>query len=54
MAIESVVPHDLAKGLDHLAMYWTEELAPLNNSAGIVEECWQLQSDEWICAGIHS
>ena len=53
MAIESVVAYDLAKGLDHLAMHWTEELAPLNKSTGIVEECWQLQSDKWIGAGIH-
>ena len=53
MAIESVVAYDLAKGRDHLAMHWTEELAPLNKSTGIVEECWQLQSDKWIGAGIH-
>ena len=35
IAIESVIAHDLAKGLDHLAMYWTKELAPLNKATGL-------------------
>ena len=35
IAIESVIAHDLAKGLDHLAMHWTKELAPLNKATGL-------------------
>ena len=35
IAIESVIVHDLAYGLDHLAMYWTKELAPLNKATGL-------------------
>ena len=35
IAIESVIVHDLAHGLDQLAMYWTKELAPLNLATGL-------------------
>ena len=32
IAIESVIAHDLTKGLDHLAKCWTKELAPLTRA----------------------
>ena len=35
IAIESVIAHDLAKGLDQQALHWTKELAPLNKAAGL-------------------
>ena len=35
IAIESVIAHDLAKGLDRLEMYRTKELAPLNKAKGL-------------------
>ena len=35
IAIESVMAHDLAKAHDHLAMYWTKELASLNKGTGL-------------------
>ena len=35
IAIESVVAHDLPKGLDQLGLYWTKELAPLNKATGL-------------------
>ena len=35
IAIESVMAHDLAEGLDRLEMYRTKELAPLNVAKGL-------------------
>ena len=35
IAIEAVIARDLAYDLDHLAMYWTKELAPSNKATSL-------------------